>query len=95
MAKRLGFDSEIVNPFTLDIICAASFPRPFNITLNGLVLTLLADKAKNKQQVTINLNTTTIAYFKEISSESGVPYQVLINLYLDQCVKDKKKLQFV
>ncbi len=54
-----------------------------------------ADKAKNKQQVTINLNTTTIAYFKEISSESGVPYQVLINLYLDQCVKDKKKLQFV
>ena len=52
-------------------------------------------KTKNKQQVTMNMNTSTVAYFKEISAESGVPYQVLINLYLDQCVKDKKKLQFV
>lgn len=54
-----------------------------------------AKKSTAKQQVTMNLNTSTVAYFKEISSESGVPYQVLINLYLDQCVKDKKKLQFV
>lgn len=52
-------------------------------------------KTKSKQQVTMNMNTSTVEYFKEISSESGVPYQVLINLYLDQCVKDKKKLQFV
>lgn len=54
-----------------------------------------AKKTKSKQQVTMNMNTSTVEYFKEISSESGVPYQVLINLYLDQCVKDKKKLQFV
>lgn len=50
---------------------------------------------KSKQQVTINLNKSTVEYFKEMSVESGVPYQVLINLYLDQCVKDKKKIQFV
>ena len=47
-----------------------------------------------KQQVTMNINTSTIQYFKEMSSESGVPYQTLINLYLDECVKEKKKLQF-
>ncbi len=48
-----------------------------------------------KQQVTMNINTSTIQYFKEMSSESGVPYQTLINLYLDECVKEKKKLQFI
>lgn len=54
-----------------------------------------ADKNKKKQQVTMNMNVSTVTYFKEISFESGVPYQVLINMYLDQCVKEKKKLQFV
>jgi len=54
-----------------------------------------AEKIKSKQQVTMNMNTSTVAYFKDIASESGVPYQVLINLYLDQCVKENKKLQFV
>ena len=50
---------------------------------------------KTKQQVTMNMNTTTVEYFKAMSSESGIPYQVLINLYLDECVKNKKKIQFV
>lgn len=47
-----------------------------------------------KQQVTINLNTTTVDYFKALSSESGIPYQTLINLYLDECVKEKKTIRF-
>ena len=34
-----------VKPFILEIICAASFPNPFNITLNGSFLTLFADFA--------------------------------------------------
>lgn len=50
---------------------------------------------KTKRQVTININTSTIEYFKELSAETGIPYQVLINLYLDECVKEKKKIQFV
>ena len=50
---------------------------------------------KTKQQVTMNMNTSTIIYFKEMAAESGVPYQTLINLYLDQCVEEKKKIQFV
>ncbi len=52
-------------------------------------------KGKAKQQVTMNMNVDTVAYFKEMSSETGVPYQVLINLYLDKCVEEKKKLQLI
>ncbi len=48
-----------------------------------------------KQQVTINLNVSTVDYFKTMSSECGIPYQTLINLYLDECVKENKRLSFV
>jgi predicted DNA binding CopG/RHH family protein len=50
---------------------------------------------KLKQQITMNMNITTIQYFKNMSSESGIPYQTLINLYLDDCVKQGKKIEFV
>ena len=47
---------------------------------------------KLKQQVTINLNTETVDYFKALSSTSGIPYQSLINLYLADCATQKKEL---
>ena len=50
---------------------------------------------KEKQQVTMNINTTTVDYFKNLAVESGIPYQTLINLYLDECVTEKKRLQFI
>lgn len=49
---------------------------------------------KAKQQISININTNTIDYFKSLAAETGVAYQVLINLYLDECVREKKKLTF-
>ena len=49
---------------------------------------------KIKQQITINLNTDTVDYFKAMASESGIPYQTLINLYLDECVREKKVIKF-
>ncbi|MGN0483505.1 MAG: antitoxin [Lachnospiraceae bacterium] len=48
-----------------------------------------------KKPITINVNVTTIDYFKNLSEESGIPYQTLINYYLDECVKEKKKITFV
>lgn len=45
-----------------------------------------------KQQVTINLANTVVEYFKQQSKEVGIPYQTLINLYLIQCVDEKKKI---
>ena len=46
-----------------------------------------------KQQITINLSSSVITYFKEVAAEPGIPYQTLINLYLTDCVKKKKKLE--
>lgn len=48
-----------------------------------------------KQQVTIKLDSNVVVYFKNMSDDTGIPYQTLINMYLSDCVKDKKKLQFV
>ena len=45
-----------------------------------------------KKQVTINIDEDTISYFKKESESEGIPYQTLINLYLTECVKEKKKL---
>lgn len=50
---------------------------------------------KMKQQITININSDTVEYFINMASETGVAYQVLINMYLDECVRNKKKLSFV
>ena len=46
-----------------------------------------------KRQVTIRLDDQTIAYFKKLSSECGIPYQTLINLYLRDCAGNGKRLE--
>lgn len=45
-----------------------------------------------KKQITINLDSNIVDYFKEQSTNSGIPYQTLINLYLQDCVKNERKL---
>lgn len=45
-----------------------------------------------KQQITIKLSQVVIEYFKSESEETGIPYQTLINLYLSDCVKEKRKI---
>ncbi len=47
---------------------------------------------KIKKQITINLNSEIIEYFKDQSQKTGIPYQTLINLYLSDCVANKRKL---
>ena len=44
-----------------------------------------------KQQVTMRLDRDTVEYFKNLAEETGVPYQVLINLYLRDCVQSGRK----
>ena len=48
---------------------------------------------KLKQQITINLNVDTVAYFKALSEQTGIPYQTLINLYLADCAEHKRQLR--
>ena len=47
---------------------------------------------KLKKQITINLDVDTIDYFKALASQTGVPYQTLINLYLSDCAREKRQL---
>ena len=46
-----------------------------------------------KKQVTLRLGVDVIEYFKNLSEETGVPYQNLINLYLQDCAHSQKKLK--
>ncbi len=50
--------------------------------------------ASKKKAVGINLSYAVIDYFKKLSEESGIPYQTLIDLYLLDCVKQKRKPKF-
>ena len=45
-----------------------------------------------KQPITIRLDRATIAYFKELANELGMPYQNLINLFLRDCALRRKRL---
>ena len=45
-----------------------------------------------KQPVTIRLDKNAVDYFKSLSSETGMPYQNLINLYLRDCAASRRKL---
>lgn len=46
-----------------------------------------------KQPITIRLDKDTVAYFKALAEEVGMPYQNLINLYLRDCANQNKKLE--
>lgn len=41
-----------------------------------------------KKPITIRIENETINYFKDLSNETGIPYQTLMNLYLSQCAKE-------
>jgi predicted DNA binding CopG/RHH family protein len=46
-----------------------------------------------KKQVTIKISPSVIDYFKEQANKLGMPYQTLINLYLSDCVNNKRELK--
>ena len=46
---------------------------------------------KLKEQITIRLDPEVISYFKAIAEKNELSYQALINLYLKDCVKLRKK----
>lgn len=46
--------------------------------------------SKLKHQVTIRMRDDVITYFKSMSEETGIPYQSLINLYLRDCMVNRR-----
>ena len=49
---------------------------------------------KLKKQISIRIEKETIDYFRNVASETGIPYQNLIDLYLRDCAESHKKLKF-
>jgi len=47
--------------------------------------------AKLKRSVTIRMGDDVVEYFKNLSEDTGIPYQSLINLYLKDCIAHGKK----
>lgn len=47
---------------------------------------------KLKRQITIRIASGTLEYFREMSEETGVPYQNLIDSYLADCATSHRKL---
>ena len=46
-----------------------------------------------KKQITINIDGSTLDYFKSMAAADGIPYQTLINLYLRDCADNRRKIQ--
>lgn len=46
---------------------------------------------KLKKQITIRLENDIVNYFKELASDSDIPYQKLINMFLRDCAQHKKR----
>ncbi|MEB3192691.1 MAG: antitoxin [Snowella sp.] len=47
-----------------------------------------------KQQVTLPLRIDVIDFFEQKAKEKGISYQELIDLYLQDCVKNDRELSF-
>ena len=50
---------------------------------------------KLKKPVTIRIGSDVIAYFKHLADSMDVPYQILINMYLRDCVQSHRKVGWV
>ena len=44
-----------------------------------------------KRQITIRMGVDIIDYFKKLAKETGIPYQNLINMYLQECVEKRRR----
>ena len=50
---------------------------------------------KLRRPVTLNLDTYAVDYFKREADRTGIPSQRLINMYLVQCAREEKRVEFV
>ena len=43
------------------------------------------------KQITINIDSSTIDYFKALAKATGIHYPALINLYLKDCAANRRQ----
>lgn len=51
-----------------------------------------ADDESKQQEVTIEMNSNVVDYFNKMAKDTGIPFHILINICLSDCVKEKKEL---
>jgi uncharacterized protein (DUF4415 family) len=51
--------------------------------------------SKLKKPITIRIGSDVISYFKHLANRMDVPYQILINMYLRDCVQSRRKVGWV
>ena len=44
-----------------------------------------------KQQVTMLIDRETVTYFKQLAADTGIAYQLLINMFLRDCAETHKR----
>lgn len=49
---------------------------------------------KVRRRITMNIDGENLDYFKAESARTGVPYQVIINMFLTECREQGKHLVF-
>lgn len=63
---------------------------------------LALEKGFNKKQLAavetpeerVTVSPAVVNYFRLLSRKTGVPYKVMIDLYLIDCVKSRRKIRF-
>lgn len=45
-----------------------------------------------KKEITISLSEEVLDYFEEMSKRTSIPFETLINFYLLDCVRNKKRI---
>ncbi|MCI8469663.1 MAG: antitoxin [Eggerthellaceae bacterium] len=73
---------------------AAAGRRPARDTTAGRKADAPSAAKKERKPVTMRLDLDVIDYFKAEADRTGIPYQNLINLYLQECVAEGKTLRF-
>jgi len=46
-----------------------------------------------KHQLTLRLDQETIEYFQQLAKDFSIPYQTLMNMYLQECAATGKRLR--
>ena len=56
-------------------------------------LSLFISNAVIKQTVTIELDTEVMNYFKTMASNTSIPAETIMRMYLTECMKNNKQLK--
>ncbi len=70
-------------------------PEWVGVKLQAAACNKVEELRGTKRQISINVDERVIAYFKDLATDTGIAYQSLINMFLLQCVMERRQPRFV